>query len=957
MADTDHKRFARIKSLFDAALERPAAEREAFLREACGEDRDLYDDVAGLVRAAESETRIGGIVQQVSEDALRDRREPLKRERVGSYRLTELIGEGGMGSVFLAERDDEQFRHRVAVKILRPGRADEQLVQRFRSERQLLANLDHTNVAKLLDGGETDGGLPYLVMEYVDGREIDVYCDEEQLTIPERLGLFQKVCDAVDYAHRNLVVHRDVKPSNILVGADGEPKLLDFGIAKVLDDSALQLTAAITRQGRSVMTPEYASPEQVRGEPISTATDIYSLGVLLYKLLCGHLPHRPRGGVPTDLARAIVEDEPSRPSTMLTAPAPAPAAASAEQAAAGIPESRGTSIARLRNLLRGDLDNIVLMALRKEPERRYVSARAFRDDIENYLTHRPVVARSDSVAYRVSKFVRRHRVGVAVSALFVLLLTGSAIQIVEQRDRARVAAAQSEEVTDFLADLFASASPAGSGGETLTARDLLDEGVREIEGLSDQPKVQARLLQIMGDSYSWIGDYETSDALLGRALGVVEKHFPDDSAAIGGVLQDLGDNRRLEGDLDGAIELFERSAERYRRAFGPEHGRIAYLYGRIGDTLRLQVRLDDAREMLERAGAMKASLGESGDSDDVDIRGNLAIVLDDMGLLTEAGELQAEVVAASRRIDGERHPNTIIRIANLALIQDGQGRFDEALKNADAAHEYMSDIWASNLRSRSWIASVRGSLLRALGRFDEAAAAHDEAIRLAIEQAGEVSQLHARRLRGRAGLYLDLGRYDDAEKTLQEVLAVTTAAEANPGREAGRAWIQLAAVYNRSGRPEAAEQAAREAMAQGDRIGRLSTLAARRALGNSLSRQGRYAEAGPLLEEVLRERAGPGPDEYVSMLGYLVAVSEHYRRAGTPERSLEYAERAYGISESITPPGTWRAALGEAEYGRVLAALGRGREAARLLHDARADLVRVLDGDDPRIPALRLSEP
>jgi tetratricopeptide (TPR) repeat protein len=315
------------------------------------------------------------------------------------------------------------------------------------------------------------------------------------------------------------------------------------------------------------------------------------------------------------------------------------------------------------------------------------------------------------------------------------------------------------------------------------------------------------------------------------------------------------------------------------------------------------------------------------------------------------------VVAASRRIDGERHPNTIIRIANLALIQDGQGRFDDALRNADVAHEYMNEVWASNVRSRSWIASVRGSLLRALGRFEEAALSHDEAIRLAIEQAGEDSQLHARRLRGRAGLYLDLGRYDDAENTLQEVLAATAAAGADPGREAGRAWIQLADVYNHADRPEEAERAALEAIAQSDHIGRLSTLAARRALGNSLSRQGRYEEAGRLLEETARERAGSGPDEYVSMLGYLVAVSEHYRRAGTPERSLEYAERAYRISEAIRPPGTWLAALGEAEYGHVLSELGRDREAARLLNDARADLLRVLGDDDPRIPGPLPSAP
>jgi serine/threonine-protein kinase len=295
------ERWQRIRRLFKEALEIAADERDAFVERECGDDASVASELRRLLAAGDiDDSEFANIVSEAAARAT----EPTE-QRVGNYRLIELLGTGGMGNVYLAERDDRQFEHRVAIKLLHPGRRDPDLLQRFRTERQMLANLEHPNIARLLDGGETATGIPYLVMEHVDGVPIDEYCDDRQLTLQHRLLIFMKVCAAIDYAHRNLVVHRDIKPSNILVTKDGEPKLLDFGIGKFLDQSAAIFTVAVTREGAGVMTPAYASPEQIRSQPVSTVTDIYSLGVLLYKMLCGRMPY-DTCGVNVDLAHAIL---------------------------------------------------------------------------------------------------------------------------------------------------------------------------------------------------------------------------------------------------------------------------------------------------------------------------------------------------------------------------------------------------------------------------------------------------------------------------------------------------------------------------------------------------------------------------------------------------------------------------------------------------------------------------
>lgn len=515
MAGGNNTRWQTIERLFAEALQRHGEDRTAFLADACGSDTKLLAEVEALLSAdARTELPLQSAVRRAAGELQDASADTLLEQRVGNYQLVELLGAGGMGSVYLGRRIDEQFEHEVAIKMLPYSGAQREFVERFRAERQVLAGLDHPNIAKLLDGGETADGVPYLVMEYVRGLPIDEYCDAHKLTIPERLTIFLDICAAIDYAHRNLVVHRDVKPSNILVTDDGTPKLLDFGIAKVLEPGATY--GGLTQDGQRLMTPDYASPEQVRGEPVSTATDIYSLGVLLYRLLCGHAPYRGRNDVPSSLAQAILEEAPSKPSTAITRSGDATAN---DQAIAA---SRASTYARLRRCLRGDLDNITLTALRKEPERRYPSARAMQLDIDNYLTDRPIAARADSVGYRFGKFARRNRIGVVAATAMGVVLVGAAFQIVAQRDRAEAEAATARQVSDFLVSMLQASDPYERQTD-VTTRELLDNGARKIDlELANQPLVAARLKTTMARAYSSLGLYDTAATLVESALSGID---------------------------------------------------------------------------------------------------------------------------------------------------------------------------------------------------------------------------------------------------------------------------------------------------------------------------------------------------------------------------------------------------------------------------------------------------
>ena len=438
------ERWAQIRQIFDGALERPEVDRAAYLRVVCARDDELRREVESLLSSHDSAgdfldkpaANISGMTRTLISSGVELPEYP-PGYRVGPYELQKCIGRGGMGSVWLATRFDNDFKKRVAIKLVKRGMDTQEILRRFRLERQVLAGLMHPNIAALIDGGSTADGLPYLVMEYVEGIRIDHYCEKRKSTITERLTLFRHVCAAVQYAHGNLVVHRDLKAGNILVTTEGVPKLLDFGIAKLIRTEFSTLAAAETRPELRPMTLDYASPEQVRGEAITTSSDVYSLGVLLYKLLTGKSPYGLDARSDTSLRKAICEREPPKPSSVVLTDEKAVIPQATQKIDLSAEETRDKARRRLKKKLAGDLDMIVLMALRKEPLRRYASVEQFSEDIRRYLEGRPVIARSDTFGYRAARFVRRNAAAVAAAALAALALFG--VTIFEQRSAARLA--------------------------------------------------------------------------------------------------------------------------------------------------------------------------------------------------------------------------------------------------------------------------------------------------------------------------------------------------------------------------------------------------------------------------------------------------------------------------------------------------------------------------------------
>ncbi|MEM7353653.1 MAG: serine/threonine-protein kinase [Acidobacteriota bacterium] len=612
--------WQRAQELFHAALDKAADDRVEFLDQACFGNADLRRDVEELLAA---ETGASERIDSAISGALwlmrqheppadsNDSAPPSERpphalpdtldvspaavlnaaapEHIGPYRILETLGRGGMGSVYLAERDDEHYRQQVAIKVMRHGLDHPEILRRLRQERQILAHLDHPNIARLLDGGNTPEGLPYFVMERVEGEPIVDFCDHDRLPLRARLELFLQVCSAVQYAHRNLVVHRDLKPSNILVSEDGTPKLLDFGIAKLLDPELADPMFAPTVPGMRLLTPQYASPEQIRGEPANIASDVYSLGVLLYELLTGHRPHHAERRA--ELERRVCEAEPLPPSQVVLT---RNTTGGVEWIPEAVSATREGTPERLRRGLAGDLDTIVLEALHKEPARRYASVEHLADDLRRHLAGLPVSARPDSLAYRGRKFIARHRLAVVTAAAVALTIFGLVLfytlRLGEQRDAAERAAqraqqaaqlaqreaAKSEQVTGFLTEIFERADPNVAKGDEATVLEVLDQGAAQLERrLRDQPELLSQMRDVIARVYSGRGRYREARELFQRSLDERLDRLGAEHADVATSWHHLGDVAHLESASKTAAGLFRRALDLRLRLFGPDHPEVA----------------------------------------------------------------------------------------------------------------------------------------------------------------------------------------------------------------------------------------------------------------------------------------------------------------------------------------------------------------------------------------------
>ncbi len=773
----DAERWRRIQQLFEAAQERDAAEREAFLGEACADDPALRHEVVSLLKAHDADGPVDRLVERM--EALLHRRSPdegLEGRQIGPYELVEPLGQGGMGRVFLARRADGQFDQRVALKLLGAGFVSPEAKERFLAERQILATLDHPNIARLLDGGVTENGQPYFVMEAVDGTPLDQYADANDLSIEERLELFLDVCDAVQSAHQQLIVHRDLKPSNILVTDEGTAKLLDFGIAKLLDpEPLLRRDAPRTRTGGPPMTPEYASPEQVRGGTISTASDVYQLGVVLYELLAGRRPYSVKGRTPSEIERIVCEKEPPPPSTALK---PSLESSNEEADVRGREQlSRRTPPNRLRRRLQGDLDAIVLQALRKSPDRRYDSVEQLAEDLRRFLAEQPVSARPSTWAYRGRKFVRRHRWSLAAVSLILLLLMGYGVtltwhsqQMHAALNEAQQEANKSEQVTDFLVGMFERATPYGTAGptaeyrDTLTTSDLLDQGMSRVQTeLAGQPDVQVQMMATLGRINRQLGRYDEAESLLDDALALHREHLSPEDPQRAELLHERARLLRHEGDMQRASRLYQKSLALQRAHRGDEHPRIADNIRELAIIAAREGRYTQADSLFREALSMRKSLHGSDHPEvatELHVLGLLYVLKED---LAEAERLLRQSLDIRRNHHDETHPLTAETLDRLGQVLVMQGEIAEAEPLLRRARAIRQELFPDVHPSRAVSLNNLGRLLQEKGDYDAAEAHHRKAQDIYQELYGPENLDAANTLYERAEVHRAKGDYERAE--------------------------------------------------------------------------------------------------------------------------------------------------------------------------------------------------
>jgi eukaryotic-like serine/threonine-protein kinase len=779
------QRWQEVERIYQAALVRAGEGRSTFVEEACAGDADLRNEVESLLEShAGAEVFLERPAVELAGESLARQ---LPWTSFGPYRVIGEIGHGGMGVVYLAERDDGLYSRRVAIKVV-SGIGSSELIRRFRMEREILAALDHPNIARLVDAGIEDGGIPYLVMELVEGRPLNAYCEDRKPDTAARCRLFMTICRAVHYAHQHLVIHRDLKPSNILVSDDGVPKLLDFGIAKLLsaDQRADEPPTSLL-----VLTPAYASPEQMLGKPLTTASDVYSLGVLLYELLAGRRPFQFGASV-VEAVDVINRENPAKPSV----------------------------VSGLEGLA-GDLDTIVLRAIANQPQERYSSAGELASDLENYLEGRPVLAQRPRWGYLTYKFLRRHRLGAAVAgtaALFLMAFSGimaiQARRIALERDRANQQAQVSQRVTEFLTGLFRVSDPSEARGNSITAREILDKGseriVRELNG---QPGIQAGLMDTMGVVYQSLGLYDRATPLTENALSTRRRTLGTEHPLVADSLNHLGQLAADKKDLAAAEKFFREALTMRRKLLGNEHVSVASSLSDLAITLRYQETTganNEAERCYREALAIHRKLLGADDPVVAQNLNNFAMFLyankrDYAG----AEPLFREAVETNRRLLGQDHPEGAKAMNNLALLLRDTHRYDEAeplFRKALAIHR--TAFGESHPQVATYVNNL-ARLLQLKGDYAAAESQYREAIevnrKVFPEDHWQIATIKS--LLG--GCFMDERRYREAEPLLLESYPIIRSSFGPAHNRTVVAGRRIVDLYKAWGKPQkAAEYAA-----------------------------------------------------------------------------------------------------------------------------------------------------
>jgi serine/threonine-protein kinase len=906
---TPTDRWQRIAAAFDELVELAPAPRAARLATLAADDSGVAAEVAALLDADAREeglldhgaaSAIPTLVASIDADAADDR-------RIGPWALLRAIGEGGMGTVYLAVRSDGTYDAKAAVKLIKRGMDSVAILQRFLRERRILARLAHPNIVRLLDGGLSADARPYYVMEYVDGRAITEHATVHRLGVRERVALVAKVADAVAYAHAQLVVHRDLKPSNVLVDAAHAPHVLDFGIAKLLEESGDE---ALTSTGMRVLSPAYAAPEQVLGEPVGTATDVYALGLMLCELLVGTLPRQRRGTNPHQLAQEVVRETAERASTL----------------AAHMPSARATELygaeatpAILARTFSGDIDLIIATALRREPARRYATAAAFADDLRRWLDRRPITARGDSRSYRLQTFVRRHRLGVAAAALVAAsLASGLGIALwqahvaeVEARraDRERALAerqlARSERVKDFILALFREQDPiARAKAKARSPIDLIRDGIAAVDGsLAGEPELEAVLLRDLGEIQLNLDDRAGGEATLKRALDLVTRHDGERGRATAETLAAYADAVYATGDIERASALFRDGVERLRASHGANDAKTAHAESRLATIELVGGRYDEAERLARHAiGVYRKTYG--GESAELaPMLSTLGNIQQETGHLAEALDTYGEALAIVTRIDGGEHVRTVTLRARIGDVHRSLRRFDDAFASYDAALR----IERAQLPPGHVIIGATllrlGDLQRRMGRHEDADRSLVESLSILGKGTGsgqyaQALQFHADLARAQGHVDVAVERYRASFEAFRKTVG--------DGVYTWLTALKLAEVLIEAGRLDEAEPIAVDAIAKLARVSGdndYDTAYTSSVMGALRHAQGRQAEAAELFRTNLALLTRIYGDAHVEVAQARVALASCLIARRKEETRDEAAALLATAKLSLEDPG------------------------------------------------------
>jgi eukaryotic-like serine/threonine-protein kinase len=859
--------WERIGALFQRATLLPPEQRYRFIYEETADEPQVRAELLALL--AYDRTRGNGPLSRAVGgalvDVIQDNRRAFLGRVVGSYKLIAILGEGGTGTVYLGERADHQYSAQVAVKIIDYAAVQGSFGERFRAERQILASLNHPNIARLLDAGETDDGQPYLIMEHVQGEPVDQYCDRKQLSLERRLRLFTQICSAVQYAHQNLIVHRDLKPANIMVSEEGVPKLLDFGIAKLLDAGESARTPELTRINDRLLTPEYASPEQILGGMITTASDVYSLGVVLYQLVCGLRPYKvPASASQLELERSICISDPDRPSTAVRR------AEKSEYPIDAIADARGATVERLARQLHGDIDAVVLRALRKEPHHRYGSVEQLSADIERYLNHEGVQAAQGNWLYYGRRFARRHALGVAAGSAFLVFVIGVAIvmsiqrqQIASALERATQQGQRAETVSDFMLDVFTAADPFVHFGKEPTARNLLDQAARRIQvDLSQQPEVRARLLEAIGGSYRRMGQPERAIPYLQEAVQI-QRSIQSQDVRLGSLLAELAIAQREIARYEESDRTFSEALEFVLRSDEKQSEAHAQLLVDLGRLEMVRSNTEQAAQYLHSALDLMRKLRGSRDPEVASILSDLANVQmwrNDLGQAEATARAAVDIYAGTP----STHPDRIMADSLLAQILLYTGQIDESSRIFERVLSAQRFVYGSD---NPVVAESLGNLAQvrvARAEYDKAETLIREA--LTIHRDGDSAAGHRiGYLQTMLGtVLLKKQEYQEAETVIREALDLFSTALPADHQYVASAEYYLGEALLGQQKFADAEAVLSASMNRWKRSDAPSWRAARskNTLGEVLASQGRIKEGEQYLTETFRELASdPGADQ------------------------------------------------------------------------------------------------